>query len=98
YESIKPKLENDGDLQIKFEDDSGNSFIFIDSYGRSSKLGVGFQNSYLVQNQNLDLKWSLLRNCSRIFIGKSSVNKVPESPSEQLESDGSNLENIIKKI
>ena len=73
-------------------------FIFVDSYD-NNKIADAFKNGVAFEIKNIpDDAFSLLRNCSRISIGKSSVNKVPESPSELLESDGSNLENIIKKI
>jgi predicted ATPase len=98
YESIRPKLEHDGALIIGFEDDADNRFIFVDSYD-NNKIADAFKNGVAFEIKNIpDDAFSLLRNCSRISIGKSSVNKVPESPSELLESDGSNLENIIKKI
>ena len=99
YENIKPKLQNIGPLQIRFDDGSENSFLFLDTYGEKNPI-IRTDDSSIMANLLKDQsdEWALLKNCSRIFIGKSSVNRVPESPSELLESDGSNLENILKNI
>ena len=99
YESIRPKVENRGPLQIKFDDDSENIFLFIDTYGdKNSGFDIRTNDNVMDLLKDQGDEWLLLKNCSRIFIGKSSVNRVPESPSELLESDGSNLENILKNI
>jgi predicted ATPase len=110
YESIKPKIENSQQLFIRFEDDSDNIYLFfdgldnIDSFGNPSTLSINAKD--LNQNDTgrphilniQETQWPLLKNCSRISLGKSRVNRVPESPSDMLESDGANLENILKKI
>lgn len=98
YESIRPKLDHEGPLLIGFEDDHANKFLFIDGYD-NDRIRDSFEKGIRFETTNKpDDTFPLLKNCSRISIGKPSANRVPESPSERLESDGSNLENILKKI
>ena len=91
YESIKPKFDfNNKSLTISIYEDSGDDFHFIDTFGSATReLPSSPIDSNSAFSKSLDKRLSLLKNCSRIFIGREKANKIPSS--ELLNSDASNL-------
>jgi len=97
YESIRPKINYTGPLAIGFQDEAENRFVFLDLF--DDKANEDFKkNASPIFTIREDDKFSLLRSCSRVFIGKSNLNRISQSPIELLDSDGSNLEVILKYI
>ncbi len=103
-ESIRPKNRsyNNEFLVISFQDDQNYEFALIDALSKEKNESLSNKlNTKSIPIKNKDFlaeRLTILKNCSRIFIGKSEISKVQGQSSTRLHSDASNLENVLKTI
>lgn len=100
YESVKPRIQYEGDLIMQFFDNNHKSYEFHDTFilkEPSETLEDMDVKAFISRMPKGGLS-AMLKNCRRLFINHLEIQKTKEAASGFLDAAGSNMVNVLKRI